>query len=192
MFFAHVPAISSHNFSLDTNPEAFSALALQSYATGVTEGIPEIPYSRCLEALGTFIADVVFFAIGLVGLHFSNQERLARALFRELGEDTMRGLIRSIHNFNEVKGAWEKAKALFSIVGGIYNAGGFRAAWKVIKHDMSWWEWLKTGIIAVVQFIAWFATDGAAFIAEAALTVISAESLVEDGIKAVEACTECT
>jgi hypothetical protein len=166
-------------------------LVLQSYATELPTVEPTIGIviDPCLEALGTFIVDVVFFAIGLVGLHFSNQERIARALFRELGEDTMRGFLASIHNFNEAKPGWHKAKALFEILGAIYNAGGFRAVFKVIRHEMSWWEWLKTGIIAIAQIVAWFATDGAAFIAEAALTIMSAESLIEDGIKAVEVCS---
>ena len=133
--------------------------------------------------------DVVFLVIGLVGLHVSNQERIARALLRELGEDTLRGFLRSIRNFNEAKGAYEKAKALSTIFGEIYYAGGFRAVFKVIKDEMTWWEWAKTGVFAVAQITAWFATDGAAFIAEVALNIMSAEQLLEDGIKAAKVCS---
>ena len=54
---------------------------------------------------------------------------------------------------------------------------------------MTWWEWVNTGVIAVAQIIAWFATDGVAFIAEAALSIMSAEQLIEDTIKAGKACS---
>lgn len=146
--------------------------------------------SPCLEAIGVVLVDVVFFVFGLFGLHVSNQERIARALFRELGVDTLRGFLRAIHNFKEAKGAKDKAKALFSIIGGIWNAGGFRAVFKVLKDEMSWWEWVKTGIIAVAQLTAWFATDGVAFVAEAALSIMSAENLIEAAVKADKVCSK--
>ena len=146
--------------------------------------------SPCVEAIGVVLVDVVFFVLGLLGLHVSNQERIARALLRELGEDTLRGFLRAIHNFKEAEGAVDKAKALFAIIGGIWNAGGFRAVFKVLKDEMSWWEWVKTGIIAVAQLTAWLATDGAAFVAEAALSIMSAESLIEDAIKADKECSK--
>ena len=47
---------------------------------------------------------------------------------------------------------------------------------------------VKTGLIASLQLIAWFATDGAAFIAEAALVVMSSEQLLEDTVHAVQIC----
>ena len=53
---------------------------------------------------------------------------------------------------------------------------------------MTWWDWTKTGLIAVAQITAWFATDGVAFIAEAAMTIMNAEQLIEDAVKAVKAC----
>ncbi|CAB4033609.1 Hypothetical predicted protein, partial [Paramuricea clavata] len=77
---------------------------------------------------------------------------------------------------------------VFFALGLIYNAGGFRAVFKAIKDEMSWWDWIKTGVIAVAQITAWFATDGAAFIAEAALSIMSAESLIEACIKAAQVC----
>lgn len=144
--------------------------------------------TACEEACGMVAFDVVMFVFGLIGLHVSNQERLARALLRELGPDTLRGLSRAIHNFSVADSATAKAKALFAIMGGIWNAGGFKAALKVAKDEMSWWDWMKTGVIAVAQLTAWFATDGIAFVAEAALSVMSAEQLIEDSVKADNAC----
>ncbi|CAB3996123.1 hypothetical protein PACLA_8A071883 [Paramuricea clavata] len=173
-----------------TEPKDGEPLLVQSHSKEVSATVTAtaLSFTPCVEAIAVFIVDVVFFALGLVGLHVSNQERMARALLRELGEDTLRGFLRAIHNFNAADGALAKAKALFAILGQIYNAGGFRAVFKVIKDEMSWWEWIKTGVIAVAQITAWFATDGAAFIAEAALSIMSAESLIEAGIKAAQVC----
>ena len=145
--------------------------------------------SPCVEACLVVTLDVILFVFGLVGLHVSNQERLTRALLREMGEDTLRGLARAIHNFSTADGALAKAKALFTLMGQIYNAGGFKAAIKVIKDEMTTWEWIKTGVIAVAQITAWFATDGIAFIAEAALSIMSAVQLIEDAVKAGNACS---
>lgn len=163
-------------------------LAVQKATPQVMEA--ELPkLTPCEEACAAVVVDVIFFCFGLVGLHVSNQERMTRALIRELGPATLRGFARAIHDFSTADGAIAKAKALFALMGGIYNAGGFRAAFKVLKDEMTWWEWIKTGVIAVAQIVAWFATDGLAFIAEAALSIMSAEQLIEDAIKAGKACS---
>ncbi len=161
----------------ETTPEA--AIMLAATIPGVTP---------CQEACGIVAVDVVFFVFGLVGLHTSNQERIARAVIQELGGETLRGLARAIQAFSEADGALNKSRALFTIMGQIWKAGGFSAAFKVIMDEMSWWDWLKTGVIAVAQITAWFATDGVAFIAEAVLTIMSATQLIEDAAKAVKAC----
>ena len=59
--------------------------------------------------------DVVFFVFGLVGLHVSNQGRIARAIIHELGGDTLQGLARAIKAFSEADGSTNKAKVLFKL-----------------------------------------------------------------------------
>jgi hypothetical protein len=143
----------------------------------------------CEEACGYVMFDVVMLALGLMGLHVSNQEAVTRALLRELGPDTLRGFARAIHNFNTADGALAKAKAVFSIMSGIYKAGGFSAALKAVADEMSWWDGMKTGVIAVAQLTAWFATDGIAFVGEVALNIMSATQLIQDAAKAGQVCT---
>lgn len=177
----------------NTTPGPNSPLLLEK-ATQPVEGVSlaqtALPaLSPCQDAILWVLVDAVFFALGLLGLHVSNKERVARALLRELGEDTLNGFLRAIQNFNEAEGALNKAKALFKIIGGIYKAGGFRAVFKVLKDEMTWWEWTKTGIIAVAQVTAWIASDGVAFVAEAALNIMSATSLIEAVLKATKACS---
>ena len=192
-FKRHRSAIVDHVFN-GINPSSGSelfSLKLQKSQVGAgpAESLSSLPgLTPCQEACGIVAVDVVFFVLGLVGLHVSNSERITRAILRELGPDTLRGLARAIRAFSEANGAKNKAKALFTLLGQIYKAGGFRAAFKVIKDEMTTWEWIKTGVIAVAQITAWFATDGVAFIAEVALNIMSAEQLIEDAAKAVKAC----
>lgn len=186
----HREAIIRHVLE-GTDPGANSPLLLEKTTHMMSEKLVEsaAPLSPCVDAILMFVVDAVFFFLGFLGLRVSNQERLARALFRELGVDTLRGLQRAIHLFNEAEGAYNKAKALFAILSGIYNAGGFRAVFKVLYDEMSWWDWIKTGVIAVAQIIAWFASDGAAFIAEAVLSIMSATTLIQAGIEVDRACS---
>ena len=150
--------------------------------------LPEL--TPCQNACGVVIVDVVMFIIGLFGLRVSNEERLTREIIRELGGDTLRGFARSIDTFSTSTGAYDKAKALFTLFGEVQNAGGFSIVFKVLKDEMSWWDWVKTGAIAALQITAWFASDGAAFIAEVALNIMSAEQLIEDSVKATKACSK--
>lgn len=176
-----------------TKPGPNSPLLLQT-ATQPIGGLIHVQtalpaLSPCQEAILWVLVNAVSFALSLVGLYVSNKERVARALLRELGKDTLNGFRRAIKNFNEAEGALRKAKALSAIIGGIYNAGGFRAVLKVLKDEKTWWEWTKTGIIAVAQLVAWVASDGVAFVGEAALTIMSATSLIEAALKATKACS---
>ena len=171
-----------------SEPAADSALATMKYSE-TRPVLVELPtLTPCEEACIKVVVDVVFLVIGLVGLHASNEERITRAIIRELGGETLRGFSRAIHAFSDADGAMNKAKALFTLFGQIYNAGGFKAALKIIKDEMTWWDWVKTGLIAVAQITAWFATDGVAFVAEVALSIMSAEQLIEDAVKAVKDC----
>jgi len=174
---------------LNSTPELPSAFIQIKHSTP-KEGIklvqPEI--TPCEKAIGLVVLDTIMFAFGLVGLHISNQERLEAALIRELGPTVLKGFASSIRNFSDAEGSMAKSKALFSLMGEIWKAGGFKAAFKIIKKEMSWWEWAKTGIIAIAQITAWFATDGIAFIAEAALSIMSAEQLIEGSLKVAKSC----
>ena len=191
-FKEHRSAIVSHIYD-GTDPSSgskLSSLKLQQTQPAISqiEAISIPGLTPCEEACGYVAVDVVFFVLGLAGLHTSNNERITRAILRELGADTLKGLARAVRDFSEADGAYNKAKALFTLFGQIYKAGGFRAALKVIKDEMTTWEWIKTGVIAIAQIAAWFATDGIAFIAEVALNIMSAEQLIEDAAKAVKAC----
>ena len=101
----------------------------------------------------------------------------------------LRGLVRAIHDLNEAHGAYNKAKAFYTLSGQIYDAGGFSAAFKVIKDKMTMWDWIKIGVTAVAQITVWFGTRNVAFNAKVALKIMDAEQLLEGVAKAVKVCS---
>ena len=136
---------------------------------------------KCDTSIIEFSVDSILFVLSLVGLRVSNEERLTRAVIRELGPDTLRGLGRVIHEFNEADSAYKKSKMLFEILKILKDDGVFSDVKDIVKDEMGWKEWLKTGIIAFAQLFVWFSTDGVAFIAECVLMIMSATDLIEDG-----------
>jgi len=142
----------------------------------------------CTKSIIVFSVDAVLFALSLVGLKVENEERLTRALIRELGPETLNGIGRLIHEFSEASSAVDKARKMFSILKILYDNHVLQDAISIAKDEMSTWDWIKTGLLAAGQLIAWFATDGAAFIAECALVILSATDLIEDAVKVDKDC----
>ena len=67
---------------------------------------------------------------------------------------------------------WAKAKAIFSLIKDTYSGG---ILWTIIKNlcqNMSWVDWLETSAKVTAMIIAALATDGAALIAEIALSAV--------------------
>ena len=155
--------------------------SIESYAA-------DLGISPCATACGITAIDAVFFVIGLAGLKTSNDERLARSTMRELGEDTLNGFGRDVQDLHDAESTIAKAKAVFALAGGVSDAGGITAWPKIIEGSMTTVEWVETGATAFAQLTAWFASDGAAFVGEAALTVLSAGQLIEDAAVAVQVC----
>jgi len=136
--------------------------------------------NKCNIAIITFSVDTILFAFSLVGLKVENEERLTRALIRELGPETLNGIGRLAKEFAEADSAVEKSKLLFKVLKLLYDSHAINAAFKIVKDEMSTWDWIKTGILAAAQITAWFATDSAAFIGECVLVIMSTTDLIED------------
>jgi hypothetical protein len=142
----------------------------------------------CMEACATVFVDMIFVGLGLMGIKVKNNARVTRTLLRELGQDTINGLPRLIHDFSNATSPLARAKILWSIFSGGMKASMLKAVLKELYDQMSWWDWTKSGVIAAAQIAAWVASDGIAFIAEVDLVLYTAEQLVEDAAKAVEVC----
>jgi len=66
-------------------------LALQLQPGDVKTEVAVQGMSHCVEACAIVTVDVVFFVLGMLGLHISCEEKISRAILRELGEDTLHG-----------------------------------------------------------------------------------------------------
>ena len=79
-----------------------------------------------------------------------------------------------IDAWNSASGAFEKAKALFSLIGNIYSEGVLWTVIKALCSNMAWYEWLETAAKVTAVLIAALATEGIALIAKIALVVLDA------------------
>ena len=128
----------------------------------------------CLMASGFALVNIVLFGLGLAGLRVAANAKMARALLEAMGQETVRGMHAGLHNMYiayKTGNAAGAAKELFGLLGQLYRAGGLSAVVKVVIAEMRWFDWLYTGMLALAQVVAWVATDGVAFMAEAMLVI---------------------
>jgi hypothetical protein len=146
-------------------------------------------FTPCEMASGGFIIDCFFFALGLMGIRVSNNERITRVLLRELGQNTINGLRATVVNFSNATNVFTRAKYLFSIISGTLNLTMLKSVLSQVADQMSTWDWLKASVIATAQLTAWFASDGVAFVAEAVIVLASAVTLIQSANNAVKVCS---
>lgn len=145
--------------------------------------------AQCITKILIFCVQVVFFALGLAGLKIFGQPKgIAKAVGKQLSDKSIHGLKQLVDKFNEAESALGKARALFGILDGFRNIGGVTAVVHEIANHMSFWDWVTTGVVAVAQITAWMATGGLAFIAKAALSVMSAVELIKAGDQVSKCC----
>lgn len=151
-------------------------------------------FTPCEEAIGLVLVDVGFFMLSLAGLQATANLNVTRALLSEIGPAPLNGFLSMIQNFRAAPTAYAQAKVIFSIGGALWKVSGFSIILKAWKDQATWFDWIKSGVVAVAQLIVWFASDGVAFIAQAAIAMANAANLIADVVKAVQICTSnnCT
>ncbi|MDV2453150.1 hypothetical protein [Xanthomonas hortorum] len=142
----------------------------------------------CIMAVGMVIADVFAIVFQLAGINESESRAAARAILEELGQETIRGIQATIHDFSVAESAMDKARLIWKIISEVYNAIGISGIAKALEDSMHWYDWIITGVTVVAQLVAWFATDGVALIAELALEGVYLAQFTEDVINAQSAC----
>ncbi|WP_350304605.1 hypothetical protein [Photorhabdus viridis] len=145
--------------------------------------------SPCILAIGTVVADAFGLVFQFLGINEAETRAATRALLKELGQDTLRGLLATIEDFKNATSLLDKAKIIWSLISEIKNAVGFSGIIKALKDSMHWYDWVITGVTAAAQLTIWFATDGAAFIAELALAGAAIATLGIDAANAVHVCS---
>lgn len=182
----------TQNIVNNTAPAAGSALAQITMpaapAATAAVNLLSISISPCEEAIAEACVDAGFFILGLVGINETCNTNVTRSLLNEMGQETLNGFYSMFQDYKAAQSTYVQAKALFSIAGSFYKAGGFKVLFDAWEGQASWFDWVKTGVVAIAQFTVWFASDGTAFIGEVVLVIASAVTLTQGIAGAVETC----
>lgn len=203
----HATEISQHVLNgtrpAETSPLRSVAFAPVPQVMGL-EMIAQAPRSKCIDNWGAACVDTVLFVISLTGLRTKLNERQVMEVVAKIDNTSMDGLTVALKKIEDAKYLWKKglangtkdwdalktiAKGFFGIVSGIYHMSLLHLFWDALKNDMSWWDWVKDGIIAVATLLAWFATAGVAFVAECVLVLMSAITTIQAYVKADDTCS---
>ncbi|GEM_PF-2717809 len=194
-------------FPMNTEVQAVTFAQVQDHAAGtaldwnqLTLNPPHAVFGRihftpCETAIASVVIDIVMIAIGASGLagkvNGEMVENVAEVLVRELGEDVTE-IDKMIQAVKDADGAWEGAKAVFSILAKLKDVGCLGAVIAAILKSLSLWDMILYGLTAFATIIALVATDGISFIAEVAILLTSGVFLMEDVAKAISTCSAPT
>lgn len=120
----------------------------------------------CLVSIGAFVVAILCFFLGLAGLRASVAEAAGRTILAELGQETIRGLLASIRLIAGEASTIIKAKEIVSVFFQIIKVTGINGIVSAICKNMYWYDWALIGTVVVGQLTIWFASEGAALIAE--------------------------
>ncbi|MFY7885860.1 MAG: hypothetical protein ACOVOV_13560 [Dolichospermum sp.] len=142
----------------------------------------------CESAIGACALDVVFLVLSIAGLGASSNLISKNAFAAMLGKDTLNGFQFMIEEIKSTSGL-AQALHVFDLFGQIYKAGGVDAIiqdWE--NSDISWWDWVTTGVEVIAQIVAWIATDGVALAAQVVIVLVDATELIADIVNCVNTC----
>lgn len=146
--------------------------------------------SPCAFAIGVVVADAFSVLFQFCGVNEFEARAATRALLEEMGEDTLRGLMANIHDLANAATLEQQAKEVWKLLAATSNAIGISAIVNALRSTMNWWDWVLASITVTAQLTAWFASDGAALIAELMLGSAFVVQLVIDAIAAADICNQ--
>ncbi|PFX16908.1 hypothetical protein AWC38_SpisGene18781 [Stylophora pistillata] len=128
----------------------------------------------------SIVVDAVMLVMQAAGIEVS----VSGSTMKETVEDTAKAIEKSsafqqaiqkiVSSWKAAGGVTEKSEAIFFLLKDTYAAG---LLWNIIKslcREMKWYDWLETTAKVSAMVVAALVTDGAALIAEIALTVLAA------------------
>lgn len=145
--------------------------------------IDDIDWGKAMQ-YASILVEGILLALSVAGISLSPSKEEINQTCRETCEviENSSAMQRALEAFVRAwnaagdggAGYWAKAKALFYLLKDSYAAG---ILWNVVKSlcsNMSWFDWMWTSAKVTAMLIASFSTDGAAFIAKMALSLMSA------------------
>ncbi|AWK41065.1 hypothetical protein GPY51_13940 [Photorhabdus laumondii subsp. laumondii] len=145
--------------------------------------------SPCIHAIGIVVADAFKLAFKFMGIHKPERESATQILLKKLGHDAIHELLTIVHNLKNSNSITDKSKHTWSLISAVESILGISGITDCLKETMHWYNWMITGITAIAQLTIWFATGGAAFIAEIALAGPAIARLALDSVDAANTCS---
>lgn len=179
------------NIVNDTEPATNSILTTVQYASVITleELMAEnAGLTRCQEAVGTLVVDVIFLGVGLLGLRIGNTDKAGKFIIKGIKPKHIEGLKGTINYIQYTTSFMDVGRGIASMFGEIYDMGCMGMLFQYLKGEMKWWQWIKTAVSLVVQLVSWFLTGGAAFVAEIILNVTMVAQIIEDTVYVAKDC----
>lgn len=137
--------------------------------------------SSCQSAAAHMIVDGFVTAIGLMGLKIPGKSTIAEKLALKIEVEGMNDFRETVYNFRNATSNSQKAYQFFKMLSDIYNGNFFQILLSSVSSAItSTWDKIKFAVTFVAQLIAWFATEGVAFIAQVVLLVSDLAELYED------------
>ncbi|WP_334025248.1 hypothetical protein [Burkholderia gladioli] len=147
--------------------------------------------SPCAIAVYATIADVVGLVVGLLGISTTVTKNATRKLLQEMNGGNLNGLMSKINDIAHATSLYQQIKEIVGFIGQIKNVfGGVMKMAKAIASEMNLnpLQWFKTAVLMGGQIAAWFLSDGAALIAQLAMSAAGVAQTIEDAIKSVNVC----
>lgn len=143
---------------------------------------------ECLMALATVAIDAVGVVFQFLGISELQSRAAARSMLAELSPEVLYGLRATVHDLSIATSTYDKASLIYSIFGQIKNAVGYQGIKQALAHSMHTLDYVVMSVTIIAQLTAWFATDGAAVIAEMTLAGAMLTTTVLDSVHAAQAC----
>ncbi|WP_295927955.1 hypothetical protein [uncultured Akkermansia sp.] len=176
-----------------TKPSAMlSTLSYASEPLSLHKNVQsEVWNSPCVNSIMLFSFGTVCFIVGMTGLKLpaTPTPNDVLPLMADVATPETYGHFRElIRIFNESESKIQKAKAIFDLGKELWGTGVFKAIFKYMADTMTWFDWATTSVKTLAQLVAWFATGGAAFAAQAVMLLVDAVSLIKSGKEVHDNC----
>ena len=146
----------------------------------------------CIEAVGFVVFDALCLALGGVGLRADLSGDVAEAV-GNAAKPSLSAIETIIADITaESATITDVAWGVYKILKTIYSAGCLGAVIDAFLTSLSYWQKILYGATALGTIVAAVATDGVAFVGEIVIELATFGFLVDDSIKAVEACNLTT
>ena len=138
----------------------------------------------CTKKIAWVVYDVICLIVGAAGLRSTANSKTIDAIVKEI--ETSAEFLRKV--IAVLKNTISVAKKVYNIARLIKDGGLLGAVFSAFVGSLTWWDFLLYAITGTATIIAVLATDGAAFVAEIVLVLITFAWLVTDIARAIQTC----